>query len=47
MILLEKWMLCLIFLLGHIVLVTELMARPSTSFGSMLCYWIIQLLTLW
>jgi hypothetical protein len=25
--LLEKWMFCLIFLLGHIELVTELMAR--------------------
>jgi hypothetical protein len=24
-------MFCLIFLLGHIVLVTELMARPSTD----------------
>jgi hypothetical protein len=33
---LKKWMFCLIFLLGHNILGTELMARQGSFFGLLL-----------
>ena len=34
---LKKWLFCLIFLLGHKILVTVLMARLCSFFGLSLC----------